>query len=361
MTCAGDCMIRGCRVLQKTPAALLCVALAVLQMAVLDYYLTFMFSAKQLAWVAVDLVNVAFLIFVIVQARCNLYRQNKPVSGLAWVSWLLLMLSVSVKVSVLVLRGVDRLEGEQNTFWSANTLKTAIAVSAVVFLLLLITQHDEELGSHGKAYIDELTGTVVFDIMDTVEIFDTLLVLEERKLLWPSLKEAILAVAVVNLVLPTVPLFTLARTQFGRKQLQKRLIYLHRLLGVLIVNVPNLAVRMILWHGHSIGISPFTLKNVVLIFLTTYEFYEHKKMKFELHEREKNESRSRPDCNIESAKDENFSEPTTIMGNASDSAKDIPSDAAPIEGRDVHLVDTSGDHLPYEEDFAIESRVVTQF
>ncbi|KAK3774466.1 hypothetical protein RRG08_000419 [Elysia crispata] len=300
MTRAGDCMVLSCRALRNTPAAVICVALSVLQMASLDYYLVSMLSIKQLGWIAADAINLGFLMFVIVQARSALQQQQQQqqdpgsstVYTLGWISWLLMNMSVSAKVSVFILHDMDKLEEEARTFWSANTLKTTIALGAGIFLLLLTTQHDASLGSEGRRYIEELTGTVVYDILDTVEIFDTLLDLEEREILWHPLEEAILAVAVVNLLLPTVPLFTLARTQFGRKKLHKRLIYLHKFLVVLIVNVPNLVVRMVLWHGHSVGISPFTLKNVVLISLTAYECYEHKKMKFNLHEKEKN----KPTC-----------------------------------------------------------------
>ena len=238
---------------------------------------------------------------------CQQQRQGfSDVYSLAWVSWLLMSVSVSAKVSVIIIHCIEDLEEEAATFWSANTLKTTIALGACIFLLLLITQHDAALGSEGRRYIEELTGTVVFDILDTVEIFDILL---EREALWHALEETILGVAVVNLLLPTVPLFTLARTQFGRKKLHKRLIYLHRILVVMVVNVPNLIVRMVLWHGHSMGISPFTLKNVVLIVLTAYEFYEHKKMKFKMHEQERLEL----ECEYDGEGDESkkFSEPKT--------------------------------------------------
>ncbi|KAK3774465.1 hypothetical protein RRG08_000418 [Elysia crispata] len=356
MTWAGDCMVRSCASLNKAPAAVLCVVLCVLQMASLDYYLFSMLSVNELTWIAADGINIAFLVFVIVQARTTPGQHNKSVSSLGWVSWLLMNMAVSAKVSVLILFGMDRLEEEGITFWGANTLKTTIALGAIIFLLLLITQHDEELGSEGRIYIEELTGTVVFDIIDTVEIFDTLLDLEERKILWHALEEAILAVAVVNLMLPTVPLFTLARTHFGRKKLHKRLIYLHRILVVLIVNVPNLVLRMVLWHGHNIGISPFSLKNIVLIFLTIYEFYEHKKMKYEQHENEKNESigGSGAGRDIESAKDKRFLGSNAIDNNGLKSSKDIALDNLPNQS-----VNGTEEDPPYEEEFGLESRVVT--
>ena len=73
MTRAGDCMVLSCRALRNTPAAVICVALSVLQMASLDYYLVSMLSIKQLGWIAADAINLGFLMFVIVQViHCQL-------------------------------------------------------------------------------------------------------------------------------------------------------------------------------------------------------------------------------------------------------------------------------------------------
>ncbi|GFR71756.1 cat eye syndrome critical region protein 6-like protein [Elysia marginata] len=359
MTLAGDCFVRSCLALHNTPAAVICVALSALQMAALDYYLVFMLSINHLGWLAADGVNLSLLMFCIVQARSALYKQNRDdsakVQSLAWASWFLMSVSVSAKVCVLIAYCIKDLEEEVDTFWGANTLKTTVALGACIFLLLLITQHDAALGSEGRRYIEELTGTVVFDILDTVEILDTLFDLEKRKILWHTLEEVILVLAVVNLLLPTVPLFTLACTQFGRKKLQKRMIYLHRLLVVLIVNVPILAVRMVLWHGHSMGVSPFTLKNIVLILLTTYEFYEHKKMKFCVNEQGKYEAKCGLD--IEETKNKISSQPSSVDHDRLSGTEVVPLSSGTVEGGDFKS--DVKETCQYEGDFGIEARVVT--
>lgn len=55
------------------------------------------------------------------------------------------------------------------------------------------------------------------------------------------------------------------------------------------INLPNLVIRLILWHGFSVGISVFVLKNIVVIVLTTYSFYEHKHDKYHQHKHEERE------------------------------------------------------------------------
>lgn len=127
---------------------------------------------------------------------------------------------------------------------------------------------------------------MIFDLLDTADILDILFDEGEREMISQSLESFVLCVTTLNLLLPAVPLLTLSKTEYGHRRLRRRMVYFHRVMMILLVNVPNLLVRMILWHGFSVGISPFTLKNILLIALTLYEFYEHKLEKYESHQRE---------------------------------------------------------------------------
>ncbi|GFO39147.1 cat eye syndrome critical region protein 6-like protein [Plakobranchus ocellatus] len=282
--------VRLCTALRDWPAAVLCLALSLLQMALLDYYLIEHLGTSHLTWLAFDAINLTLLGITIYQARSAIHQDGKRTdfstihSGtMGWVAWLCMSISVAAKAVVIFFNFSDDLDEEAATFFGPNTLKTAIALGSATFLLLLITQHDAPAGSDGRRYIEELTGTVVFDILDTVDILEVLFDSDDRDKLWSGLQEFIMAVAVLNLVLPTVPLLTLARSKFGQKKLSIRLVHGHRILLVLAVNFPNLLVRMMLWHGNSTGISPFMLKNILAISLTFYDIYEHYK---ERHEEE---------------------------------------------------------------------------
>lgn len=50
---------------------------------------------------------------------------------------------------------------------------------------------------------------------------------------------------------------------------------LHKILLAYIINLPLLIMRMILWHGLNHGVSIFSLKNVIVIAMVSYDFYEH--------------------------------------------------------------------------------------
>ncbi|CAL1530447.1 unnamed protein product, partial [Lymnaea stagnalis] len=285
MTRVGDSLVFICQKLNNIPAGLMCVILFLVQAGTLNYYLVYNLSDVHLCWLVSDAVNLAVLVASIIYSSYTLSQQRNSENfratfhSISWVSWLLINVSVSVKVILVLENDAIELEGAA-TFFGPNTFKTTVAMGSCIFLFLLNTQHDAPVGSDRRTYIDALTNTVVFDILDTVDILEVCLSEGERDSLWGGLKKMILAQASLNLLLPTVPLLTLSRTQFGRDKLTRPMIYLHRLLVVLVFNVPNLITRLILWHGLSVGFSPFALKNVVLIGMTLLEFYEHKLQKY---------------------------------------------------------------------------------
>ncbi|KAK3794373.1 hypothetical protein RRG08_061040 [Elysia crispata] len=280
--------VRVCNSLQHWTAAVLCTSVVLLQMAVLDYYLIHHLGRSHLTWLAFDAINITLLIISIHQARTAIHHGKKGsdstriASGsMGWVAWFFMSVSVAAKSVVIFKFYRDDLDDTSDKLFGPNVLKTTIALGSCTFFLLLITQHDASVGSDGRKYIEELTDTVVFDILDTVDILKVLLEPEDRDYLWDGLEEFILAVAVLNLVLPTVPLFTLAKSKFGQKKLSVKLVHGHRILLVLVVNIPNLLIRFLLWHGLSTSISPFMLKNILAISLTLYDIYEQNKEEME--------------------------------------------------------------------------------
>ena len=142
-------------------------------------------------------------------------------------------------------------------------------------MLLLSSLHDAKPGTERRRYIEELTGTVIFDILDGVDSMEILFIKEDRDSFPPGLEDTIIGIACINFLLPTIPLLTLSRTEFGHAKMSQRLVMIHKLCLAFAVNLPLLITRMILWHGLNHGISIFSLKNVIMIATICYDFYEH--------------------------------------------------------------------------------------
>ncbi|XP_046544493.1 transmembrane protein 121B-like [Haliotis rubra] len=282
----GDCFVRCCGALNGIPARIFCILLLLAQGGILDYFLAKHQTQASWAWIAFDLVNVGLFIasFVISRRHLALQKvkdeQNTAVT-LGWLAWLVYSVSLVARMAIAFNKFSFKLS--EDSFFGPNTLKTSLALASCVFVLLLTSHHDAAPASERRRYIEDLTGTVVFDVLDTVDVLEVMFDKSSRDMLLPGLQQSILLVAGLNLIIPTVPLITLNLTNFGYKKMPKRLVALHKLLVVLVVNVPNLIVRLVLWHGFSVGISPFMLKNLILISIVLYEFYEHKRVKYDEH------------------------------------------------------------------------------
>lgn len=77
-----------------------------------------------------------------------------------------LQIGVLTRMIIGLLNFVEHLR--EDAFFGPNTFKTTIALSAVIFVLLLTSHFEAPSGSPQRVYIEELTGTVMFDLIDTV-------------------------------------------------------------------------------------------------------------------------------------------------------------------------------------------------
>lgn len=123
---------------------------------------------------------------------------EKAGSWLGVCSWFLFSAIVATKAGIIFIDFVDELD--ENDFFGPKTFKTSIAHAGVVYLLHLSSLHDVKPGFEGRAYIEELTGTVIFYIMDYVDSMEPLFIKEDRDTFPSGLVEAIITIACLNCV-----------------------------------------------------------------------------------------------------------------------------------------------------------------
>ncbi|XP_061193742.1 uncharacterized protein LOC133201971 [Saccostrea echinata] len=265
-----------CRATRPLRVRVICILIILLHIAVVDYHMVEHESIALLGFLAVDVISLILFVasFILSCLRFKSLNGNMPMRKInIWldvISWFVFSATVMTK-SVIIFSDFE----DENLIFGPNAVKTAFALVGVVFVLHLSTLHDAKPGSERKAYIEELSTHVIFDIMDCVDSMEPLFIKEDRAEFPPGLIKAIVAVASFNFVLPTIPLLTLSLTRFGHAKLPRRLIVLHKILHAYIVNLPLLLMRIILWHEFNKGISVFSLKNVIVIVATSYEFYKH--------------------------------------------------------------------------------------
>lgn len=106
-------------------------------------------------------------------------------------------------------------------------------------------------------------------------------------------------------------------------------------LVTIIYNLPNLILRIVVWHGFSVGISVFVLKNIILIARTCYGFYLHKAEKYEIHKREQiNESTQGEDAQSTTEDTQSTSGTQSQAGNdVADVEMELDDDPVYVDGR----------------------------
>ncbi|XP_052820048.1 uncharacterized protein LOC128245867 [Mya arenaria] len=269
------------RCLHHWPTRTLCLFLIIIQAASLNWYLMDHLSFTWAAMYVADAFMITLFIASFFMATSNIHHEkhsSNPVlaSGthlpLCYSSWFAYAIVLDIKVIMVFTKFSTDLD--EDSFFGPNTMKTSIALAGLVFLTFLPTQHDAR-AEHRRQNINTLTATVIFDILDGVDNLENLFDKDVRDSYPPGLDDAIIGICCVNFLLPTVPLFTLAKTRFGLTKLPEKLEILHKVAIAYLVNLPLFITRMVTWHGISAGISIFLLKNVVAMGVVTFELVEH--------------------------------------------------------------------------------------
>lgn len=281
----AEVCIRVCSSLYHIPIRILCLIIVLQQGVVLDYYLV---THKNIYWYSWIIADIAVL-FVFVMAFIISYRHlllaksaflsNAPVQTgalpLGYFAWFVYAALLASRVAIIFRDFAWKLNEED--FFGPNTLKINISMAAFVFLLLLLSHHDAEVDSERQRKITEISGTVVFDVLDSVDVLDILFDKSAIDDFPVYMDTAIIVIACINLLLPTLPLMTLSQAHFGHKLVPREIGMLHKMMIVFLVNVPLLTIRLLLWHLLSKDISIFPVKNVIVIFLVCHDLYEKRR------------------------------------------------------------------------------------
>ncbi|KAL3861874.1 hypothetical protein ACJMK2_007888 [Sinanodonta woodiana] len=273
----------NCKYVHHLPVRIFCIVLLVFQDAIINFYLISYSSNYCLVWLASDIAIIVIFIVTFVMSYVHFRKEmtrrpdDHPSHSfhlpLSVISWALFSVVLSSKYAFL-LKYVATELSELN-FFGPNTLKTTTALAGVVFVFLLSSQHVAKPGSDRRRYIDELTWTVVCDILDGVDSTEILFQADDRDLFMPGMDNVIISLCCLNFLVPTIPLITLSRTNFGEEKVSNKLVLIHKLFLAYLVNLPLLITRMIILNGSGSAVSIFSLKNIVVISMISYDVYEH--------------------------------------------------------------------------------------
>jgi len=277
---------------------ILCLLITIGQMAILDFYfLHYMKDDIWYAWIAGDaLVIIVYIALLVVAIKYNQRCMNEVCTSdaniqYAFLGWLVYSGVLVGKVVVTfrtfykdlrVTPPVDSNDGLE-AYFGQHTYKLTLALSAIIFLLLVEAHHYTQLNSPRQLYLTYLSSVITLDLLDSIMFLELLWDRRVRGFIDFPLEISILVFACLNFVLPT---FALLKLRFRKMPRWLPLPYekLYALIYVLVVNVPYLVIRAWVWrHVEDHDTSIFIIKNVIMIYLAIREVWT----KFQLHRQKK--------------------------------------------------------------------------
>lgn len=198
---------------------------------------------------------------------------------LAWFFYSAFGLVPRVAVIFADNKNVEKLSGSPSSH-AANVIKIVIASTAILFVTLNNAHRNAKAFSRRRFFLERLSAGITWDILDSVELLDTLVRLENPAVPYTELprdtRNAIVAFVCVSLVIPTVALLEMRQQwkegSLGRRRLNFKMLYI--LSNLLFVDVSYLVIRLILWHKHDLQISEFFVKNLICIYLNVNDIWE---------------------------------------------------------------------------------------
>ena len=133
---------------------------------------------------------------------------------------------------------------------NANMLKVAVGLSALIFIIMLQAHHNHDPDSPHSGYITGVCHNIAVEVFDSVTLISLLIVQDKNYSylkIW-NFNQLIVFLSSFNLILPTITMYSLSLSDFGRHL--DRVIHIKvitQLLQLFVVNIPFFGVRIYLW------------------------------------------------------------------------------------------------------------------
>ena len=191
-------------------------------------------------------------------------------------AWFVYSIFVVIRAAVIYKDIAPTMANDADGFFQTpNMLKVNVGLTAVVFMIEVLTYYQPGITDDRKHFITILAATVSVDILDTVDHLDVLIDKEARDLLDDTAENAILGLSCINIMLPFMPLLILSQSHGHKgKRISSAARIIRVILSLFVINISFLVIRLVLWHGYQRAISVFVLKNVMMSFLLGKELYD---------------------------------------------------------------------------------------
>ncbi|XP_064085633.1 uncharacterized protein LOC135200858 [Macrobrachium nipponense] len=190
--------------------------------------------------------------------------------------WMVYSVLLVAKIAVIFKSQVpNKLEATDRL--SPQLLKIAMSLTCIIFALLVEGQTSPDKHCERNYYIQTLSHGTAFEILDSVTFIALLIQSESRFVLPVNLENAIIFFSCINFMLPGIALVKLSRCDYGESSVCIVTSVLYKLCHLWFINVTYFIIRVHLWGGFSVAVSPFIVKNIYHIFSNMMDIWRETK------------------------------------------------------------------------------------
>lgn len=190
--------------------------------------------------------------------------------SLCYITWLIYCLNLIPQVILLFSHVTDQLE--RKFYFGPRMLKLTLSCTPFLFVVFVFGHHNRNISQFRNYYVAYLANEVTLDLFDGVEILENLFVDDIEFTVSISIKVVLLVLSSINFLLPAIALYDLHSPR-PSKQITFKVIY--KGFSLIILNIPYLIIRLILWHSYHKDISVLLMKNIIITVLNTEELLHY--------------------------------------------------------------------------------------
>ena len=249
-----------------------CIFILIVQGLLLNAYLEKRYSSIWWSWTVADVsIIIVWSSLIWVSRRKAITKENSKAANedrYTFIGWLYYAVFLCPRI-VLLFKNLAKTLNETEVL-GPNFLKMSASFTPLIYFLLV-------MGSHSTVECD-LKGTALsgaLDLFDSIDLLEFLFLPLEDVKCPAGYLHASLAFACISMFLPALSLYGLRHKAEPGRVTSVMFGVSYEVVNLLLINLPNLVIRSVLWHRFSMDVSVLLMKNVMGVVAGSHEIYEY--------------------------------------------------------------------------------------
>lgn len=281
----GNVITSLCKRIYRIPSYVTCILTVIIQAYIVNKFLVIKYSTLWYTWYIADASVVALFVWAFVDSykknsaklsrtkHKDLFNGKLGLMPLIYITWFLYSVFLAIRVAIIFKWIAPRLD--ESMMFGPNMLKTGLSLSSIIFFLHVLAHVAAEPKTLKEQYVTGIISRVTMDVLDSVQFLEILFITDSHIFMSFEMHNAIVGIGCINLILPTLKLGILSGWHFGDIRMAQVLETFHLVFYLLVVNLPLLVIRILLWSVHSQDISVFIIKNILSLCMTIKAIHDH--------------------------------------------------------------------------------------